>query len=68
MRDLVRHDLERARDFAARRNHDLLIQGESPTAPLSSITQSQPIPPDERRPVVGLGVCTGEGALADVTG
>jgi pimeloyl-ACP methyl ester carboxylesterase len=38
MRDLVRHDLERARDFAARRNHDLLTEGESPTAPLSSIT------------------------------
>jgi pimeloyl-ACP methyl ester carboxylesterase len=38
MRDLVRHDLERARDFAARRNHDLLTEGESPSAPLSSIT------------------------------
>ncbi len=38
MRDLVRHDIERARDFAARRNHDLLTEGESPSAPLSSIT------------------------------
>jgi pimeloyl-ACP methyl ester carboxylesterase len=38
MRDLVRHDIERARDFAARQNHDLLTEGESPSAPLSSIT------------------------------
>lgn len=38
MRDLVRHDIERARDFAARRNHDLLTEGEPPIAPLSSIT------------------------------
>jgi pimeloyl-ACP methyl ester carboxylesterase len=38
MRDLVRHDIGRARDFAARRNHDLLTEGESPSAPLSSIT------------------------------
>jgi pimeloyl-ACP methyl ester carboxylesterase len=38
MRDLVSHDLERARDFAARRNHDLLAEGESPSGPLSSIT------------------------------
>jgi pimeloyl-ACP methyl ester carboxylesterase len=38
MRDLVRRDVERARDFAARRNHDLLTGGESPSAPLSSIT------------------------------
>jgi pimeloyl-ACP methyl ester carboxylesterase len=40
MRDLVRQDVERARDFAARRNHDLLAEGESPSAPLSSITAS----------------------------
>jgi pimeloyl-ACP methyl ester carboxylesterase len=38
MRDLVRHDIERARDFAALRNHDLLTEGESASAPLSSIT------------------------------
>lgn len=38
MSDLVRNDVERARDFAARRNHDLLREGESPSAPLSSIT------------------------------
>ena len=38
VRDLVRRDLERARDFAARRNHDLLTDGESQSAPLSSIT------------------------------
>jgi pimeloyl-ACP methyl ester carboxylesterase len=37
MRDLVRHDVERARDFAARRNHDLQAEGESPSRPLSSI-------------------------------
>lgn len=38
MRGLVRHDSERARDFAARRNHELLTEGASPSAPLSSIT------------------------------
>ena len=38
VRALVRHDVTRARDFAARRNHDLLMEGESPSAPLSSIT------------------------------
>jgi pimeloyl-ACP methyl ester carboxylesterase len=37
MRDLVRHDVERARDFASRCNHDLLAEGESPNAPLASI-------------------------------
>lgn len=36
--DLVRRDIERARDFAARRNHDLLTEGESPSASLSAIT------------------------------
>ena len=38
MRNLVRHDIERARDFTARRNHDLLTEGEAQSAPLSSIT------------------------------
>jgi pimeloyl-ACP methyl ester carboxylesterase len=38
MRDLVRQDIKRARDFAARRNHDLLTAGESQSAPLSSLT------------------------------
>lgn len=37
MRDLVRHDIARARDFAARRNHDVLTGGMSPRSPLSSI-------------------------------
>jgi pimeloyl-ACP methyl ester carboxylesterase len=38
LRDLVSHDIHRARDFAARHNHDLLSQGGSPSAPLSLIT------------------------------
>jgi len=38
VRDLVRRDVERARDFAARRNHDLLTEGESSSTRLSSIT------------------------------
>ncbi len=38
MRDLVHQDVERARSFAARRNHDLLTEGNGPSAPLSSIT------------------------------
>jgi pimeloyl-ACP methyl ester carboxylesterase len=37
-RDGVRRDVERARDFAARRNHDLLTEGESPSVPPSPIT------------------------------
>jgi pimeloyl-ACP methyl ester carboxylesterase len=38
LRDLVRHDVERARDFRAAQNHDLLAEGEPPLKPLSSIT------------------------------
>jgi pimeloyl-ACP methyl ester carboxylesterase len=37
MRDLVRRDVERARDFAAAQNHEVLPEGESSTEPLSSI-------------------------------
>ena len=36
-RDLARGEIERARDFAARHNHDFLPDGELPGAPLSSI-------------------------------
>ncbi|WP_426403046.1 alpha/beta fold hydrolase [Streptomyces sp. R-07] len=36
-RSLVRRDIERARDFAAARNHDSLPEGELPREPLSSI-------------------------------
>jgi pimeloyl-ACP methyl ester carboxylesterase len=36
-RELVRREVERARDFAARRNHDSLPGGEQPRTPLSSI-------------------------------
>jgi len=38
MRDLVRRDMERARDFTAAQNHDVLPEGESSSQPLSSIT------------------------------
>jgi pimeloyl-ACP methyl ester carboxylesterase len=34
---LVRRDIERARDFAALQNHDVLPPGQSPKTPLSSI-------------------------------
>ena len=37
MRDLVCRDVRRARDFAARQNHDLLFEGEPPSGTLSSI-------------------------------
>lgn len=37
-RAVVHRDIERARDFAARGNHDLLAQDESPSAPVSAIT------------------------------
>ena len=36
-RELVRRDVERARDIAAAENHALLPEGEAPHAPLSSI-------------------------------
>jgi pimeloyl-ACP methyl ester carboxylesterase len=36
-RDLVRRDIDRARDFAAARNHDLLTEIEFSSEPLSSI-------------------------------
>jgi pimeloyl-ACP methyl ester carboxylesterase len=38
MRALVRRDVERARNFAAAQNHDVLPDGEPPRAPLSSIS------------------------------
>jgi pimeloyl-ACP methyl ester carboxylesterase len=38
MRDLVHRDVERARDFAAARNHELLAEGRSSPEPLSAIT------------------------------
>ena len=37
-RELVRRDVERARDFAAAQNHDVLADGEPTNEPLSSIT------------------------------
>ena len=37
LRDLVRHDIERARDFAAAQNHDLLPDDKRERAPLSAI-------------------------------
>jgi pimeloyl-ACP methyl ester carboxylesterase len=36
-RDLARRDVERARDFPAAQNHDVLPEGESSHKPLSSI-------------------------------
>jgi pimeloyl-ACP methyl ester carboxylesterase len=38
MRNLVRRELGRARDFAARRNHDLLAMDDHPHMPLASIS------------------------------
>jgi len=38
VRELVRRDVERARDFAAVQNHDLMSHGERSPKPLSSIT------------------------------
>jgi pimeloyl-ACP methyl ester carboxylesterase len=37
VRELVRRDLERAHNFAATQNHDLIADGERPNEPLSSI-------------------------------
>ena len=36
--DLVRRDVERAHDFSAAQNHDLIADGEPPRRPLASIT------------------------------
>ena len=38
LRELVRREIERARDFAAVQNHDLMSHGEGSSKPLSSIT------------------------------
>jgi pimeloyl-ACP methyl ester carboxylesterase len=38
LRELARRDVERARDFAAARNHDLLLDGERSHKPISSIS------------------------------
>lgn len=37
-RRLIRHEVKRAQDFAARQNHDMLGEGAPARAPLSSIT------------------------------
>ena len=37
MRELVRRDVERARDLAAAQNHELFAEGEQPRRPLSAI-------------------------------
>src|ERR671936_2360169 len=37
MRELVRRDVTRARDFAAAQNHELFAEGEQPRRPLSAI-------------------------------
>lgn len=37
VRDLIRLDIDRARDFAAVQNHDVLPHGEAPRKPLSAI-------------------------------
>jgi len=37
IRELIRRDVERARDFAAAQNHELLAEGEQPQRPLSAI-------------------------------
>jgi pimeloyl-ACP methyl ester carboxylesterase len=37
IRDLVRRDIERARNFSAAQNHDVLPEGESSTKPLGAI-------------------------------
>ena len=38
MRELVRRDVKRARDYGATQNHDLIPEGESSSTPLTSVT------------------------------
>ena len=74
-RELVRRDVERARNIAAAENHAALPQGEPPHAPLSSIAvptlvihgTADPMFPLERGRVLaeeipGAGLLTLEGA------
>jgi pimeloyl-ACP methyl ester carboxylesterase len=55
IRGLVRRDVERARDFSAAQNHDVLPEGESSRKPLSSIRASTLVIHGTADPMFPLG-------------
>jgi pimeloyl-ACP methyl ester carboxylesterase len=66
VRELVRRDIERARDFAAVQNHDLMSHGEGSHKPLSSITAPTLVIHGTADPMFPLH--HGEALAADIPG
>jgi pimeloyl-ACP methyl ester carboxylesterase len=66
VRELVRHDTERARDFAAVRNHDLMPHGKGSRKPLSSVTAPTLVIHGTADPMFPLK--HGEALAADIPG
>jgi len=65
-REVVRRDVERARDFAAAQNHDVLPPGEQPHRPLSSIAASTLVIHGTADPMFPLG--HGEALAEEIRG
>jgi pimeloyl-ACP methyl ester carboxylesterase len=63
-RELIRRDVERARDVAALRNHDVLADGEQPRGPLSSIAAPTLVVHGTADPVLPFG--HGEALAEDI--
>jgi pimeloyl-ACP methyl ester carboxylesterase len=66
VRELVRRDIERARDFAAVQNHDLMSHGKGSPKPLSSITAPTLVIHGTADPMFPLK--HGEALAADIPG
>jgi pimeloyl-ACP methyl ester carboxylesterase len=66
VRELVRRDVDRARDFAAAQNHDLVSHGEGSPKPLSSITAATLVIHGTADPMVPFE--HGEALAADIPG
>ncbi|MFL5909114.1 MAG: alpha/beta fold hydrolase [Gaiellaceae bacterium] len=62
--DLIRRDLERARDFAALQNHGMLSEGEGPSEPLSSIAAPALVIHGDADPMFPIG--HGEALAEDI--
>jgi pimeloyl-ACP methyl ester carboxylesterase len=66
LRELVRRDIERARDFATVQNHDLMSHGKGSSRPLSSITAPTLVIHGTADPMFPLK--HGEALAADIPG
>jgi pimeloyl-ACP methyl ester carboxylesterase len=66
MRELVRRDVERARNFAAAQNHDNIPEGEGSQKPLSSITAPTLVVHGTADPMFPLG--HGEALAGEIPG